>query len=51
MYDALNVLIAADVLKKRGKIVECDVGRNHLGLKLTNEEKKQQLQASLVPIN
>ncbi len=48
VYDALNVLIAANVLKKREKIVECDEERNPLDSKLTIEEKKNGICTSLV---
>lgn len=61
VYDALNVLIAADILKKEGKVVLCDESVANLGKKISEifervgihrrkkmKEEKEQLEHEIV---
>lgn len=52
VYDALNVLIAAGVIKREGKIVLCDEAPNNRGsapnVKITSTEDKMKVHMEIV---
>ena len=52
VYDALNVLIASDVLKKKGKMVYSDETSSLIGnsFQKSKKQEKMQLEATLVRI-